>query len=432
MRILLLFAVVLTFSVRAMGRDGFELQELEFSSPGCWSNCPAFRLIFRPDRSIDYFASRFCKLSGAFHASLTPPQYDSLVTLVRAVHADSVGAEYDASYQDANSLYLYVTHNSWKVTIIDHTGGATPQLYQLYCYMYWLQNNLPWTRYPLGHPGVNDIDQLQTREDLVWFLDHKVKKPVKTKEILGTRPGENNGFPQGWDSAVLPNWCYRIVLHQGTPGKLVVDNDVVINGRDVWAVIGDERGNYTAYRIARTRPRIGRTMLVKVDTSMQHDMIRIRELLGGREEQVWLRPGLGGFVEVNYSVASMYPFGIQEIRFSDGGCKGRCPRFNLSIGEDTVAHYSDPDNPRAGAFHARLPAQEFEELKAMIGGLDTATLKPRYDLGFTDLPVYTLEISYNHGGLIRVVDSGGAGSYMLQNIYNRFSHWKESLPWQRD
>ena len=411
----------------------FELQELEFSSPGCWSNCPAFRLIVRPDRSIEYFASRFCKLSGAFHASLTPARYDSLLDLVWAVHKDSIGVEYEAAYKDPSSLYLYVTHNGLKVTIIDHTGGATPQLYQLYCYLYWLQNSLPWTRYPLGHPGVNDIDQLQTREDLVWFLDHKVKKPVKTKEILGAWPGENKDFPrQGQDSAVLPNWCYRIVLHQGTPGKLITDNDLVINGRDVWAVIGDERGNYTAYRIARTPTGRGRTMLLKVDTSMQHNMIRIRELLGGREEQVWLRPGWGGFVEVNYSVASMYPLGIQEIRFSDGGCKGRWARFNLWAGEDTVAHYSDPDNPRAGAFHARLPSQEFEELKAMISGLDTATLNHRYDLGFTDLPVYTLEIGYNHGGLIRVVDSGGAGSYMLQRIYNRFSHWKESLPWQRD
>jgi hypothetical protein len=142
MRILLLFfAVVLTFPVRAMDRADFELQELEFSSPGCWSNCPAFRLIVRPDHTIEYFAIRFSKLSGAFYASLAPARYDSLLTLVRAVHPDSLRAEYEAEHQDPSSLYLHIIHNGLKVSVTELKNGQEKQT--------WLRAGLGgFTKFP--------------------------------------------------------------------------------------------------------------------------------------------------------------------------------------------------------------------------------------------------------------------------------------------
>ncbi|NOS93260.1 MAG: hypothetical protein HOP30_15175 [Cyclobacteriaceae bacterium] len=268
----------------------------------------------------------------------------------------------------------------------------------------------------------NDIDNLQTTDDVQKFLEEKVNRKwrkVQFFEDILTEESSTYG--------------------KGKFIKIDLDNngltDLIINAKYLFAVTDKGNGKYESHFIDRDNFK-GRNYTLKSIFYVDKTPLLIIEKYSAfnLEDQVNPKPDtltliFGEFYEYN---STPDHFIIDEIRFTTSYCFGTCPVFELIVSSDGTANYhAIKYNDQSGKFHTVIDMVSIHKLFDSINYLNLTSLKDQYHVNWTDDQTATLEIKFNNGQVKKISDYGMIATFGLQHVYAQFFEFRKSQKWNR-
>lgn len=136
---------------------------------------------------------------------------------------------------------------------------------------------------------------------------------------------------------------------------------------------------------------------------------------------------------------------FSNIEYEAGPCFGFCPMYKMTIDSNRSAvleaerfNFSqgnsreDFSKPREGTFTAKITAEDYAKLTAMLDELNAKSLKNFYgDKNMTDLPTSYLRLKYTDGTSKVIEDYGKSGTPQLEEVYQFFESLKKSQTWTK-
>ncbi|MES1224775.1 MAG: DUF6438 domain-containing protein, partial [Bacteroidota bacterium] len=260
----------------------------------------------------------------------------------------------------------------------------------------------------------NDIDKLQTNEDVSNFLIKKISKKFKDYPLLNSNPQETDIQPG-----------------RNKFFKTDIDNnrltDLIIYGNHL-VIILDKGGNdYEVRYLDGGAFQQNNANLISIDSAGMPKKIIIQQFGRPKEQYDTLVYLFNSFIEYNPHPDQTLNF--EKIIFRTSPCLGECPVFEITISKDREAMYKAVRfNEQAGGFSGFIPKTEFDDLVLFLQYLQPDKLKSSYSVGRTDAQSARTEILYNGKSKI-VSDYGEIGSYGLNTLYLRFFRWRTSVDW---
>jgi hypothetical protein len=250
--------------------------------------------------------------------------------------------------------------------------------------------------------------------------------------------------------------------------------DIIINGRDLFAIVDDGKGKYSIHNINRGTfllekfafekiIYINKTPLVLVhsvngfapkdtattateDTATNKDTtgtiapvhVNLIDVGNGSTDTLIFR--FNDFVEYNTSPDKL---NIQKIKFATSGCYGTCPVFELSIDSHANAllnaiEYNsnnsdvfDTTNSLNGHYTSDINMDDFNNILDIINYIHLPKLKDDYSVNWTDDQTATLEIKYNNGHVKKISDYGEIGTMGLQLLYGKLFSLRFTQKWTK-
>jgi hypothetical protein len=261
----------------------------------------------------------------------------------------------------------------------------------------------------------NDIDKLQTSEDVYRFLIKKVSKDFKKQP------------PFLYDNSQLVDSSGRNKFF-----KIDIDNngltDLLIYGYQVFfAVLDNGKNDYSVRYLDRGAFLLNTATLVSIDTSAQPTKIIIQQSEKPKHQTDTLVYKFKNFIEYNSNPLTVFVF--EKIHFKTNQCFGRCPVFEITVNKDRTATYKAIKyNDETGDFKGTIPEKELDELIAILRYIQLDKLNINYAVNWTDDQTAFTEISYNNK--LKVVnDYGEIGTFGLTRLYAKFFNWRKSIQW---
>jgi hypothetical protein len=279
----------------------------------------------------------------------------------------------------------------------------------------------------------NDIDQLQTKDDVKNFLIEKVNKKWKDWDLFESNATDTARFGK--------NKFY----------KLDIDNngstDLLIDGEYFFAVIDNGDKTYGTHFIDRGTFLIDKHTLTniiykdKIPLLIVNDFDEYKRFPSDTAKSGWelrwnvvgsqtdtLIYKFGDFIEYNPRPDKL---SIEEIKFSTTYCYGTCPVFELTIKADRSATFNAIEyNDKKGKFKATIDTASYNRLIQTINYIRLTSLNKNYSVGWTDDQTCTLKIKFNSGQTKEISDYGLIGTYGLQNLYNQLFALRETQKWK--
>jgi hypothetical protein len=274
----------------------------------------------------------------------------------------------------------------------------------------------------------NEIDGLETRQQVKAFLIRKVDKKFKEYHLFESSARR--------DSPALKADFYKVDLDGD--GR----TDLIINDQYLIIVMATATGYHSSYLYHEERDRL----LVAIDSSLggnpglkrleisQHKLvpdpagsIRYRDTT----QRVILIYHAGGWMEYNASPATDLTF--KEITVRTSRCFGTCPVFEMTVRPNRSAQYKAImyTKEKEGDFQGTIPAAELAEMVETLRYIPLEKLDSSYKVEWTDDQTITLEINLKDG-VQRIVDYGKVGSFGLEHLYDFFFHWMDTVRWVQD
>jgi hypothetical protein len=133
------------------------------------------------------------------------------------------------------------------------------------------------------------------------------------------------------------------------------------------------------------------------------------------------------------------------IEYEAGACFGFCPIYKMTINADRTAvleaeHFNfskekskgEFSKPREGTFTATIKEADYNELVALLDGLNVKNLQDKYGTrNVTDLPTSYLRIKFADGTSKETEDYGKRGSEKLRETYQFFEDLKMNQQWTK-
>jgi hypothetical protein len=262
----------------------------------------------------------------------------------------------------------------------------------------------------------NDIDKLQTNEDVSNFLIKKISKKFKEYPLLKTDP------QVAADTSIYGRNKFF---------KVDVDNDsrtdLIIYGNHLVIILDKGNNNYEVRYLDGGAFQQNNASLVAIDAVSLPRKIVIRQFERDKEHYDTLVYLFNGFIEYNPQPDEAFSF--EKIILKTNQCFGECPVFELTINKDRTAMYKAIRfNGETGEFTGTVPKNEFEDLLLLLKYLRPGKLSNNYSVGWTDAQTATTKIFYN-GESKFITDYGEIGTYGLNMLYIKFFRWRTSVDW---
>lgn len=266
----------------------------------------------------------------------------------------------------------------------------------------------------------NDIDNLNTIDDVQKFLVNKVNKEWKGITFIESNPADTSAFGKGKFF------------------KIDLDNngltDLVINGTYFFAVTDNGDGKYESHIIDRGAFLIDKYTLVNIIYKDTTPLLLIKgyseytKRIDNKSITDTLIFKYGDFTEYN---AFPDDLNIEEIHFSTTACYGTCPIFELSIMADQTATYNAIEyNEETGEFKTTIDTSSYNNLIRTINYIKLTTLEDGYSANWTDDQTVTLQIKYNNGQVKTITDYGAIGTFGLEHLYEQLFELRGTQKWK--
>jgi Domain of unknown function (DUF6438) len=261
----------------------------------------------------------------------------------------------------------------------------------------------------------NDIDKLQTNEDVSNFLIKKISKKFKEYPLL-----ESNPRVFGPDQINRNNFF-----------KIDVDNnkltDLIISGIHLVIILDKGSSNYEVRYLDGGAFQQNNANLISVDSVALPRKVIIQQFDRDKEHYDTLVYLFNSFIE--YNVHPDETFNFEKIILKTNQCFGECPVFEMTINKDKTAIYKALRfNGETGEFAGTVPQKEFDDLVSLLKYLQPGKLKDNYSVGWTDAQTATTKVFY--GGQSKfITDYGEIGTYGLNTLYLKFFRWRTSIDW---
>jgi len=261
----------------------------------------------------------------------------------------------------------------------------------------------------------NDIDRLQTNEDVCNFLIKKISKKFKEHPLLKT------GLQEA-DTAVFGRNKFF---------KTDIDNnkqtDLIIYGSNLVIILDKGGNNYEVRYLDGGAFQQNNATLISIDTAGLPRKIIIRQFERQKEYYDTLVYLFNSFIEYNPRPDATLHF--EKIVFRTSRCFGECPVFEMTVNSDRTATYNAVlYNEKTGGFTGTIPEKDFEELLLFLKYLQIDKIKNSYSVNQRDAQTARIEISYN-GKSKTINDYGEIGTFGLNTLYLRFFRWRTSIDW---
>jgi hypothetical protein len=267
----------------------------------------------------------------------------------------------------------------------------------------------------------NEIDKLNSREDVVRFLVKRVNKDYDSV-FAGSR---------GEDSGSLAGQFFKLDIDGNG------HTDLIVNGRSFLIVM--DRGNeeYKEYPLDRERYPFFGAILGGLDTAggnvklivwIRHPEMHILNVHPEYVEKDTLVWWKGGFIE--YNPTPIADFRFERISVSTSRCFGKCPVFKMRVNADGSAEYEAIlYNDKSGTFVGKVRKEGLKAMADLLGYLALDRLNGQYNEDWTDDQTIDIEIVYN-GRAKKVSDYALCGTYGLKRLYPFFFNWRKEVKWK--
>jgi hypothetical protein len=278
----------------------------------------------------------------------------------------------------------------------------------------------------------NDIDQLQTKEDVIKFLVEKINANWKNEELFETNITDTS-------SAYGKNKFYKLDLDNNGLTDLIVDGNyffvVTDNGDKTYGTHFIDRGAFLDDKHTLTGIIYkDKTPLLIIENYDKYnrfakDTLHTFFTLDHHGYQTdTLIYKFGDFIDYNPRPDKL---SIEEIKFSTTYCYGTCPVFELTIRSDRSATFNAIEyNDRKGKFKATIDTASYNRLIQTINYIKLTSLNKNYNVNWTDDQTCTLKVKFNSGQTKEISDYGLIGTYGLQNLYNQLFALRETQKWK--
>lgn len=262
----------------------------------------------------------------------------------------------------------------------------------------------------------NEIDRLQTNQDVSNFLIKKVDKNFKKYLPLDNSPKVVDTAKYGRNKFF----------------KVDIDNngltDLIIYGyRDLLVVLDNGKGNYIFRYIDNGTFSLNTATLLSIDTTSTPRKIIIQQRENSEKKVDTLIFKFNNFIEYNVNPTNNLIF--DKVTIKTNQCFGTCPIFEMTINKDRTATYKAIKyNDETGEFKATIPIKEFTELIELLNYLQLDKLHNDYAVNWTDDQTVTTEIKYNNKSKT-ITDYGKIGTFGLSMLYSKFFNWRKVIEW---
>lgn len=122
---------------------------------------------------------------------------------------------------------------------------------------------------------------------------------------------------------------------------------------------------------------------------------------------------------------------ITEISLKTSPCFGTCPVFDITIQTDGNAKYIGKRFTKLqGEFQATIGKDSLIHLYNLLRKADVFSLESRYEVSYTDMPTYTLNVKNKEGKSKTISDYGPSGPQPLKEVYKEISKLIRETKWQ--
>ena len=125
--------------------NNFKIEEINFSTSGCYGTCPIFELKIKADRTANYNAQQYNDKNGKFKTTLDTASYNNLVETINYIKLISLKDEYSVNWTDDQTAKLEIKfNNSPTKKISDYGEIGTFGLEHLYDKLFALRKTQQW------------------------------------------------------------------------------------------------------------------------------------------------------------------------------------------------------------------------------------------------------------------------------------------------
>ncbi len=269
-----------------------------------------------------------------------------------------------------------------------------------------------------SHSFANRIDKLESKTDVIKFLDNKVnwewKPPVFFEDILvDSLPyGKNNFFKVDLDNNGL--------------------TDLIINGRYLFVITDNNKGKYAVHFIDKGRSSLDKYTLIniiKVDNSPAILVKGYNEFTKAPKQNAktdTLIFKFDHFIEYNIHYSKTR---ITEINFSTNCQWGA--NFNMNIKQDRSAEYinyiTDSTFHKLKCF---IDSAKYERLNDIINYINLNSLKGKYSVNWDYDQESLIEIKFENGHSKSIEDYGSIGTFGLECLYDHIFDLRKNCRWK--
>lgn len=127
--------------------DNLKVEEINFSTSGCFGTCPIFQLNIKADRTAKYDAQRFNSDTGKFKTIIDTASYSNLLQAINYIELTSLKDNYEVNWTDDQTATLEIKFNNGQTKKISDYGMiGTFGLEGLYNQLFDLRKTQKWVK----------------------------------------------------------------------------------------------------------------------------------------------------------------------------------------------------------------------------------------------------------------------------------------------
>jgi len=125
--------------------DNFKIEEIYFSTSGCYGTCPIFELSIKPDKTAKYNAIEYNDKKGIYKTTLDTASYAKLLQTINYIKLTSLNDNYSVNWTDDQTVTVEIKYNNGLTKKISDYGAiGTFGLEHLYDQLFALRKTQKW------------------------------------------------------------------------------------------------------------------------------------------------------------------------------------------------------------------------------------------------------------------------------------------------
>lgn len=125
--------------------DNLRVEEIKFTTSGCFGSCPIFKISIFSDRSAVYKAIRNNKRKGTFDATIDSVSFNNLIQTINYIKLSTLSNDYSVDWTCDQTVTLEIEYNDGQVKkITDYGAIGTLGLENLYNQLFNLRDTQEW------------------------------------------------------------------------------------------------------------------------------------------------------------------------------------------------------------------------------------------------------------------------------------------------